>query len=238
AALLLKQAGEEIEGLFMQNWEEDERLSGCRAEDDRRDAVAVCGRLGIRLHSANFASDYWDQVFAHFLVEYRAGRTPNPDVLCNREIKFRSFLDHARALGADGIATGHSARIDHHDGRYRLLRGVDTGKDQSYFLHALDQEQLRHTRFPVGELPKAEVRRLAREAGLPTHAKKDSTGICFIGERDFREFLGHYLPAQTGEMRALDGTLVGEHAGSFYYTLGQREGLNIGGIRGRDAAPW
>ena len=238
AALLLKQAGEEIEGLFMQNWEEDERLSGCRAEDDRRDAVAVCGRLGIRLHSANFASDYWDQVFAHFLAEYRAGRTPNPDVLCNREIKFRSFLDHARALGADGIATGHYARIDHHDGRYRLLRGVDTGKDQSYFLHALDQEQLRHTRFPVGELPKAEVRRLAREAGLPTHAKKDSTGICFIGERDFREFLGHYLPAQTGEMRALDGTLVGEHAGSFYYTLGQREGLNIGGIRGRDAAPW
>ena len=238
AALLLKQAGERVEGLFMQNWEEDERLSGCRAEDDRRDAVAVCGRLGIPFHSANFASEYWDQVFQHFLDEYRTGRTPNPDVLCNREIKFRSFLDHARALGADCIATGHYARVDEMDGRWRLLRGVDNAKDQSYFLHALNQEQLRYTRFPIGELPKSEVRRIAQEAGLATHDKKDSTGICFIGERDFREFLGHYLPAQPGEMRALDGTLVGEHAGSFYYTLGQREGLNIGGVRGRDAAPW
>ncbi|HPF72244.1 MAG TPA: tRNA 2-thiouridine(34) synthase MnmA [Xanthomonadaceae bacterium] len=238
AALLLTQSGAAVEGLFMQNWEEDDRLSDCHAEEDRRDAVAVCGRLGIPFHSANFAAEYWDQVFRHFLDEYRAGRTPNPDVLCNREIKFRSFLDHARALGADHIATGHYARVDEVDGRWRLLRGIDNGKDQSYFLHALDQEQLRHTRFPIGELPKAEVRRLAQDAGLPTHAKKDSTGICFIGERDFREFLGQYLPAQAGEMRALDGTVIGEHAGSFYYTLGQREGLNIGGVRGRDAAPW
>ena len=238
AALLLTQSGAAVEGLFMQNWEEDDRLSDCHAEEDRRDAVAVCGRLGIPFHSANFAAEYWDQVFRHFLDEYRAGRTPNPDVLCNREIKFRSFLDHARALGAEYIATGHYARVDKLDGRWRLLRGVDDGKDQSYFLHALNQEQLRYTRFPVGELPKPEVRRLAQAAALATHDKKDSTGICFIGERDFREFLGQYLPAQSGEMRALDGTVIGEHAGSFYYTLGQREGLNIGGVRGRDAAPW
>jgi tRNA-specific 2-thiouridylase len=210
----------------------------CRAEDDRRDAVAVCGKLGIPFHARNFARAYWDGVFRHFIDEYRAGRTPNPDVLCNREIKFRTFLDEARALGAGRIATGHYARVGERDGRWLLLRGVDADKDQSYFLHQLGQEQLAATLFPIGHLPKSEVRRLAREAALPTHAKKDSTGICFIGERDFREFLGRYIPAQPGEIRSVDGARVGEHAGVFYYTLGQREGLQVGGVRGRDAAPW
>jgi tRNA-specific 2-thiouridylase len=210
----------------------------CRAEDDRRDAVAVCGKLGIPFHARNFAAKYWRDVFEHFLAEYRAGRTPNPDVLCNREIKFRTFLDEARALGASRIATGHYARVDRQAGRWRLLRGVDAAKDQSYFLHALGQEQLAATCFPVGELPKAEVRRLAREAGLPVHAKKDSTGICFVGERDFRSFLARYLPMQPGEIRSVDGQRLGRHDGVFFYTLGQREGLNVGGVRGRPAAPW
>jgi tRNA-specific 2-thiouridylase len=210
----------------------------CRAEDDRRDAVAVCGRLGIPFHARNFAAEYWRGVFEHFLAEYRAGRTPNPDVLCNREIKFRTFLDEARALGAERIATGHYARVEQRDGRWRLLRGRDTGKDQSYFLHALGQAQLAATHFPVGELPKAEVRRLAREANLPVHAKKDSTGICFVGERDFRSFLSRYLPMQPGEIRSVDGQRLGEHGGVFFYTLGQREGLNVGGVKGRPAAPW
>jgi tRNA-specific 2-thiouridylase len=237
AALLLQRAGHRVSGLFMQNWDED-GSGDCRAEDDRRDAVAVCGRLGIPFHARNFAQQYWTDVFEHFLAEYRAGRTPNPDVLCNREIKFKTFLDEAVALGAEGIATGHYARIDQRDGRFRLLRGRDGDKDQSYFLHALGQAQLALTRFPVGELPKAEVRRLAREAGLPVHAKKDSTGICFVGERDFRDFLGRYLPMQAGEIRTVDGQRVGEHGGVFFYTLGQREGLNVGGVRGRPAAPW
>jgi tRNA-specific 2-thiouridylase len=242
AALMLQRDGVAVSGLFMQNWDDDATESGvpgeCRAEADRRDAVAVCGRLGIPFHARNFAATYWREVFEHFLAEYRAGRTPNPDVLCNREIKFKTFLDEARALGADRIATGHYARIDQRDGRWRLLRGRDPGKDQSYFLHALGQPQLAATRFPIGDLPKPEVRRLAREAGLPVHAKKDSTGICFVGERDFREFLGRYLPMRQGEIRSVDGLAVGEHAGVFFYTLGQREGLNIGGVRGRAAAPW
>jgi tRNA-specific 2-thiouridylase len=257
AAMLLRQQGFEVSALFMQNWNEDgpERNADrstsashgaqaargapeCRAEADRRDAVAVCGRLGIPFHARNFAAQYWRDVFTHFLDEYRAGRTPNPDVLCNREIKFRTFLDEARALGADRIATGHYARIDRVDGRWRLLRGRDPDKDQSYFLHALGQAQLAATRFPIGDLPKHEVRRMAREAGLPVHAKKDSTGICFVGERDFREFLGHYLPMRAGEIRSVDGQRVGEHAGVFFYTLGQREGLQIGGVRGRTTAPW
>ena len=237
AALLLQRAGEPIAGLFMQNWADD-GSGECRAEDDRRDAVAVCGRLGIPIHFRDFSAQYWDGVFRHFLDEYAAGRTPNPDVLCNREVKFKHFLDAARELGADYIATGHYARTDELDGRHRLLRGLDRGKDQSYFLHQLGQAQLAATRFPVGELPKPEVRRLAAEAGLNTAAKKDSTGICFIGERDFREFLGRYLPAREGEMRAPDGTRVGTHPGVFYFTLGQREGLQIGGVRGFDAAPW
>jgi len=238
AALLLQRAGTPIEGLFMQNWEEDDREGGCRAEEDRKDAIAVCGRLGIRCHTRNFAAEYWDGVFAHFVAEYRAGRTPNPDILCNREIKFRTFLDHARALGAERIATGHYARVRCERGRWQLLRGLDAGKDQSYFLYTLGQEALSATLFPVGELPKSEVRRLAADAALPTHAKKDSTGICFIGERDFREFLGRYLPAREGEIVDPEGTVLGRHSGAFFYTLGQREGLNLGGVRGRPQAPW
>jgi tRNA-specific 2-thiouridylase len=237
AALLLQRQGESIAGLFMQNWDE-EGDSDCRAEDDRRDALGIAGRLGIPFHARNFARAYWAGVFEHFIAEYRAGRTPNPDVLCNREIKFKTFLDEARALGAEAIATGHYARVAQRDGRWQLQRGVDDGKDQSYFLHQLGQEQLARTLFPIGHLPKAEVRRLAAEAKLPTAAKKDSTGICFIGERDFREFLGRYLPAQPGEIRSVDGAVVGQHAGVWYYTLGQREGLQIGGVRGRAAAPW
>ncbi|MEO8741783.1 MAG: tRNA 2-thiouridine(34) synthase MnmA [Lysobacteraceae bacterium] len=237
AALLLKQSGVEVAGLFMQNWEDD-GSGDCRVEDDRKDAVAVCGRLGIPFHARNFAREYWDGVFQHFIDEYRVGRTPNPDVLCNREIKFKTFLDEARTLGAERIATGHYARVEQRNGRWLLLRGLDADKDQSYFLHQLGQEQLAATLFPIGHLPKSEVRRLAREAALPTHAKKDSTGICFIGERDFREFLGRYIPMQSGEIRSVDGQRVGEHAGVYFYTLGQREGLRIGGVRGRDAAPW
>jgi len=237
AALRLVQAGEPVAGLFMQNWADD-GSGECRAEDDRRDAVAVCGKLGIPFHFRDFSSEYWQGVFAHFLAEYAAGRTPNPDVLCNREVKFKHFLDAARELGAEKIATGHYARVAFHDGRWRLLRGLDRGKDQSYFLHQLGQRQLSATLFPIGDLHKADLRRIAREAGLQTHDKKDSTGICFIGERNFRQFLGRYLPAKTGEMRDPQGQRIGEHPGVFYFTLGQREGLNIGGVRGRPQAPW
>lgn len=237
AAWLLVQAGEPLAGLFMQNWDDD-GSGQCRAEDDRRDAVAVCGRLGISFHFRDFSQEYWAGVFEHFLAEYAAGRTPNPDVLCNREVKFKHFLDAARALGAERIATGHYAQVAHAGGRWRLLRGADADKDQSYFLHQLGQEQLAATVFPIGHLPKAQVRQIARDAGLPTHAKKDSTGICFIGERDFREFLGRYLPAQPGRILDPLGVEVGQHPGVFHFTLGQREGLNIGGVRGRAAAPW
>ena len=253
AALQLQQQGQSIAGLFMQNWDDEQsqpdagstakgdqtsNSSDCRAEDDRRDAIAVCGRLGIAFHARNFAKEYWAGVFEHFLAEYRAGRTPNPDVLCNREIKFKTFLDEARALGAEKIATGHYAQVAHRDGAWRLLRAADGDKDQSYFLHQLGQEQLSATLFPIGHLPKPEVRRLAEAAGLPTAQKKDSTGICFIGERDFRDFLGRYIPARPGEIRSVDGRKVGEHSGVFYYTIGQREGLYIGGVKGRAAAPW
>lgn len=238
AALLLQQAGHQVEGLFMQNWEEDERSGPCTTDADRKDAVAVCGRLGIPFHARNFASEYWDGVFEHFLAEYRAGRTPNPDVLCNREIKFKTFLDEAHVLGASMIATGHYARVDCVDGRHRLLRAMDAAKDQSYFLHALGQQQLAATLFPLGEIEKPRVRELAREANLPTHAKKDSTGICFIGERDFRGFLSQYIPARRGEMRSPDGERIGEHDGVMYYTLGQRNGLGIGGRHGAGSEPW
>ena len=254
AALRLVQAKEAVAGLFMQNWSDDDaqdsasaaagrtpKAAGsgdCRAEDDRRDAVAICGKLGIPFHFRDFSTEYWEGVFAHFLAEYAAGRTPNPDVLCNREVKFKHFLDAARELGAEKIATGHYARIAHDRGVAKLLRAVDRNKDQSYFLHQLGQEQLSATLFPIGELQKSDLRAIAREAGLPTHAKKDSTGICFIGERDFREFLSRYLPARTGEMRDPSGQKIGEHPGVFYFTLGQREGLRIGGVRGRAAAPW
>ncbi len=237
AALLLQRAGEPIAGLFMQNWADD-GSGECRAEDDRRDAVAVCGRLGIPIHFRDFSQQYWEGVFRHFLDEYAAGRTPNPDVLCNREVKFKHFLDAAREIGADFIATGHYARTDERDGRHRLLRGLDRGKDQSYFLHQLGQAQLAATRFPVGDLPKPDVRRLAAEAGLNTAGKKDSTGICFIGERDFRSFLARYLPMRPGDIRDPAGVLLGRHDGVFFHTLGQRGGLNIGGVRGREAAPW
>jgi tRNA-specific 2-thiouridylase len=238
AALLLKRAGCDVSGLFMHNWVEDDRFGECQADRDRADAVRVCARLDVPFHMRNFASDYWDRVFENFLSEYRAGRTPNPDVLCNREIKFKTFLEHARALGAERIATGHYARTDAVEGRHRLLRGHDTNKDQSYFLYTLGQDQLSATLFPVGDLAKPAVRRMASEAGLPTHAKKDSTGICFIGERNFREFLGQYIPAQPGPMRTPDGSELGEHIGTMYYTLGQRDGLRIGGRRGATADPW
>lgn len=237
AALRLVESGESVAGLFMQNWADD-GTGECRAEDDRRDAVAVCGKLGIPFHFRDFSSEYWQGVFEHFLAEYAAGRTPNPDVLCNREVKFKHFLDAARELGAEKIATGHYARIGFDHGRWLLLRGVDRSKDQSYFLHQLGQTQLAATLFPIGDMQKSTLRQVAREAGLPTHDKKDSTGICFIGERDFRQFLGRYLPARRGEMRDPQGAVIGEHPGVFYFTLGQREGLQIGGVRGRPAAPW
>lgn len=237
AALLLKNAGEDIAGLFMQNWADD-GSGDCRAEHDRRDAVAVCGRLGMPIHFRDFTREYWDGVFTHFLAEYAAGRTPNPDVLCNREIKFRHFLDAARELGAESIATGHYARVERRGGRSLLLRAADRDKDQSYFLHQLGQDQLAATRFPLGERLKTDVRRMAAGAGLPTAAKKDSTGICFIGERDFRTFLSRYLPAQDGEIRDPQGRVLGEHAGVFYFTLGQREGLQLGGMRGCGPDPW
>ncbi|MCL1633666.1 tRNA 2-thiouridine(34) synthase MnmA [Luteimonas sp. SX5] len=242
AALLLRDRAlahpdETVAGLFMQNWADD-GSGDCRAEDDRKDAVAVCGRLGLPIHFRDFSREYWDGVFSHFLAEYAAGRTPNPDVLCNREIKFKHFLDAARDLGAERIATGHYARVEKRDGRWALLRAVDSGKDQSYFLHQLGQAQLSATEFPLGGMLKRDVRALAAQAALPTAEKKDSTGICFIGERDFREFLSRYLPAREGEIRTPDGRAVGTHAGVFYFTLGQREGLNIGGVRGFEAAPW
>ncbi|WP_330946782.1 tRNA 2-thiouridine(34) synthase MnmA [Thermomonas sp. LB-4] len=237
AALLLRDAGYEVTGLFMQNWADD-GTGECRAEDDRRDAVAVCGTLGIPIRFRDFSKEYWDGVFRHFLDEYAAGRTPNPDVLCNREIKFKHFLDAARELGAEAIATGHYARVDHDGRRFRLLRAVDRSKDQSYFLHQLGQSQLAATHFPLGGLHKSEIRRIAAEYGLRTAEKKDSTGICFIGERDFRSFLAQYLPAREGEMRTPDGSRIGSHPGVFYFTLGQREGLHIGGVRGRHQAPW
>lgn len=242
AALLLRDRAladpaQSVAGLFMTNWADD-GSGDCRAEDDRRDAVAVCGRLGIPIHFRDFSKQYWAGVFEHFLAEYAAGRTPNPDVLCNREIKFKHFLDAARELGAERIATGHYARARERDGSWQLLRAADRNKDQSYFLHQLGQSQLAATLFPLGDLDKPDVRRMAAEAGLPTAEKKDSTGICFIGERDFREFLGRYLPAKPGPMVTPDGRRIGEHPGVFYFTLGQREGLQIGGVRGFAAAPW
>lgn len=237
AALLLKNQGYDVAGLFMQNWDEEED-GECRAEQDRKDALAVCGKLGIPFHSRNFAKAYWSEVFEHFLEEYKVGRTPNPDVLCNREIKFKTFLDEAKSLGADKIATGHYAQIREENGEFFLLRGYDQNKDQSYFLHQLGQNQLASTLFPIGHLPKSEVRTLAKAANFGTAEKKDSTGICFIGERDFREFLSQYIPSQSGIIQTIDGQQVGTHDGVFYYTLGQREGLHIGGVKGRPAAPW
>jgi tRNA-specific 2-thiouridylase len=238
AALLLKQQGHEVVGLFMKNWEDDDDDEYCSTREDLVDAVSVAEKAGIGIEAVNFAAEYKDRVFASFLAEYRAGRTPNPDVLCNAEIKFRAFLDHALALGAERIATGHYARVEEREGRHVLLRGLDPAKDQSYFLHRLNQAQLSRTLFPVGHLRKTEVRRIAREAGLPNHAKRDSTGICFIGERPFREFLSRYLPREPGPMVSAEGEALGEHQGLMYYTLGQRQGLGIGGRREGAGEPW
>jgi tRNA-specific 2-thiouridylase len=238
AALLLKEQGYCVEGLFMKNWEEDDGTEYCTAKADLADAQAVADRLGITLHSANFAAEYWDNVFEHFLAEYRAGRTPNPDILCNREIKFKAFLEYALLLGADYIATGHYTRRGEALGKGTLLKGLDANKDQSYFLHAVAHGELEKTLFPVGEIEKPEVRRLAAREGFVTARKKDSTGICFIGERRFRDFLAQYLPAQPGEIRSLDGEVLGRHQGLMYHTIGQRQGLGIGGLADHDDAPW
>ena len=238
AALLLKRQGHEVIGLFMKNWEDDDDGEYCSTREDLVDAVSVADKVGIEVEAVNFAAEYRERVFASFLAEYRAGRTPNPDVLCNAEIKFKAFLDHAVAMGADRIATGHYARVEEHGGAFRLLKGSDPAKDQSYFLHRLTQAQLARAVFPVGHLRKTEVRKIAREAGLPNHAKKDSTGICFIGERPFREFLSRYLPREPGPIVTPSGERVGEHHGLMYYTLGQRQGLGIGGRRGGDGAAW
>lgn len=238
AALLLKQQGYAVEGLFMDNWEDGEEQTYCSAAQDFQDARQVCEMLGIPLHKVNFAAEYRARVFRLFLDEYAAGRTPNPDVLCNREIKFKAFLDYALRLGADWIATGHYARIADHDAHVKLLKARDTAKDQSYFLHAVSQAALRRTRFPLGEMLKSEVRARARAAGFANHAKPDSTGICFIGERRFAEFLSRYLPAQPGNIETPDGEIIGRHQGLMYYTLGQRRGLGIGGRRDSADSPW
>jgi len=250
-AYLLKQQGHEVVGIFMKNWEDDDRPAGSRDDDsgyctaniDFVDAAAVADVLGIEIEHVNFAAEYKDRVFAEFLREYQAGRTPNPDVLCNAEIKFKAFLEHALRLGAEKIATGHYARVRERDGAYELLKGLDPAKDQSYFLHRLNQAQLSKTLFPVGELKKTEVRRIAAEIGLPNAKKKDSTGICFIGERPFREFLNRYLKHEPGAIEDERGRRLGSHVGLSFYTLGQRQGLGIGGVKGRadaggEHAPW
>ena len=226
AALLLKEQGYDVIGVFMKNWEEDGEDGVCTAESDWRDVREVCDMIGIPYYAVNFAQEYWDRVFSYFLAEYRAGRTPNPDVLCNREIKFRAFLDFAMKLGASRMATGHFVQTNEAG---ELLRGADPNKDQSYFLYMLKNWQLKRAVFPVGGMTKADVRRIAAEKGLPVSQKKDSTGVCFIGERKFKQFLAQYLPAQPGDMVAPDGRVVGRHDGLMYYTLGQRRGLGIGG---------
>jgi tRNA-specific 2-thiouridylase len=252
AALLLKRAGYRVRGLFMKNWNDDDGTEYCTARDDLMDADRVCAHLGIDLETANFAAEYRDNVFAHFLTEYAAGRTPNPDILCNREIKFKEFVDHAAQLGADLIATGHYARgcwlnglepaealcADPQAADFRLLKGVDAGKDQTYFLQAVPRPQLARCLFPLGGLRKREVREMARREGLHNHRRKDSTGICFIGERRFRDFLQRYLPVQPGPIVDTAGHALGEHQGLAYYTLGQRQGLGIGGVKGQAEAPW
>lgn len=239
SAWLLQQQGYQVEGLFMKNWEEDDGEEYCTAAEDLADAQAVCDKLGVRLHKVNFAAEYWDNVFEHFLEEYKAGRTPNPDILCNKEIKFKAFLEFAAEdLGADFIATGHYVRRQDVDGKSRLLRGLDDNKDQSYFLYTLSHQQIAQSLFPVGELAKPEVRRIAEQLELITAKKKDSTGICFIGERKFRDFLGRYLPAQPGKIINVDGQVVGEHQGLMYHTLGQRKGLGIGGLKESNDDPW
>ena len=238
SALLLQQQGYDVEGLFMKNWEEDDGTEYCTAKEDFADARQVADKLGIVLHGANFAAEYWDNVFEHFLEEYRAGRTPNPDILCNREIKFKAFLDYALVLGADYIATGHYSRRGEQDNKATLLKGSDHNKDQSYFLHAVGHEELEKTLFPIGDIEKPKVRALAEQHGLATAKKKDSTGICFIGERRFKDFLQQYLPAQPGDILSLQGEPLGRHQGLMYHTIGQRQGLGIGGRADHSEAPW
>ena len=237
-ALLLKQQGYDVVGLFMKNWEDDDNDEYCSSRQDLLDAVSVADSIGIPIEAVNFSKEYKDRVFSYFLREYQAGRTPNPDILCNAEIKFKAFLDHAIALGADTIATGHYAQVREADGLFQLLKATDASKDQSYFLHRLNQAQLSRAMFPLGNLLKSEVRRIAEQHGLSNHAKKDSTGICFIGERPFREFLNRYLPTQPGEMRTPEGVVVGTHIGLSFYTLGQRQGLGIGGAKASSGDPW
>jgi len=234
AAWLLKEQGFEVIGLFMKNWEDDDDDEYCSTRQDLVDAVSVAEVIGIDVEAVNFSAEYRERVFATFLAEYRAGRTPNPDVLCNSEIKFKAFLDHALAMGAERIATGHYAGVRERDGRFELLKAADASKDQSYFLHRLDQAQLSRTLFPLSGMLKRDVRALARKLGLANHDKKDSTGICFIGERPFREFLNRYLPREPGEMATPEGRVVGTHMGLMYYTIGQRQGLGIGG----EGLPW
>ena len=240
SAWLLKEQGFEVVGVFMKNWEDDDDSGYCASNEDFVDAAAVADVIGIDIEHVNFAAEYKDRVFAEFLREYEAGRTPNPDVLCNAEIKFKAFLDHALRLGARRIATGHYARVRPRDGRFELLKGLDPAKDQSYFLHRLRQDQLARTLFPVGELAKTEVRAIAERIGLPNAKKKDSTGICFIGERPFREFLNRYLHQQPGVIEDERGHAVGRHMGLSFYTLGQRQGLGIGGVKsgGGEHRPW
>ena len=238
AALLLKEQGYHVEGVFMKNWEEDDTDTYCPASADMADAQAVADQLQIELHRINFAEEYWQRVFTNFLDEYKAGRTPNPDILCNKEIKFNAFLHYAKQRGADKIATGHYARCLEQNGQFSLLKGLDNSKDQSYFLYALSEDQLAQSLFPVGELPKTTVRDIAKKAGFKNHAKKDSTGICFIGERKFKHFLSTYLPAQPGNIETPDGTVIGQHDGLMFYTLGQRQGLKIGGLKNTPEEPW
>ena len=238
AALLLLEQGYDVEALFMKNWDDSDETGSCIWEADVEDALAVCEKLRIRLNTVDLSEAYWHKVFQQFLDEYSAGRTPNPDILCNQEIKFRAFMEHATSLDAARIATGHYAAIQRHEGKHLLHKGADRNKDQSYFLCRLTQAQLSQSLFPLGTLKKPEVRALAKKHGLATHDKKDSTGICFIGERPFRDFLSHYLPVRAGPIRTIDGVAIGEHAGVHFYTLGQRRGLGIGGVKGHPEKPW
>ncbi|MGM8364672.1 tRNA 2-thiouridine(34) synthase MnmA [Virgibacillus sp. W0181] len=229
AALLLKEQGYEVIGIFMKNWDDTDENGVCTATEDYEDVIRVCNQLDIPYYSVNFEKQYWDHVFTYFLDEYKAGRTPNPDIICNKEIKFKAFLNHAITLGADYVATGHYAQVSNEDGHYKMLRGMDSNKDQTYFLSQLTEDVLERVMFPLGHLPKSKVREIAKDHGLATATKKDSTGICFIGERNFKEFLSNYLPAQPGNMKTLTGEIKGKHDGLMYYTIGQRQGLGIGG---------
>lgn len=234
AALILKEQGYDVIGIFMKNWDDTDENGVCTATEDYEDVIRVCNQIGIPYYAVNFEKQYWDKVFTYFLDEYKAGRTPNPDVMCNKEIKFKAFLEHAMNLGADYLATGHYARVENRDGERKMLRGLDENKDQTYFLNQLSQDQIEKVLFPIGNLEKSRVRELAKEANLATATKKDSTGICFIGERNFKEFLGNYLPAQPGNMETMNGEVKGKHDGLMYYTIGQRQGLGIGG----SGEPW